>query len=97
MTPERKRHPIEAERITGDNIYKVLICSDKLFFTMNDVERRQLIEALIEEIQIYEERKPNGQWLKSIRFKLPIIENDLSIGLDNDNHVETICELIRKN
>lgn len=29
------------------------------------------------------------QWLKSIRFKLQIIENDLSIGLDNDNHVET--------
>ena len=57
---------------------------------MNDVERRQLIEALIAEIQIYEERKPNGQWLKSIRFKLPIIENDLSIGLDNGEHVETI-------
>ena len=29
-----------------------------------------------------------GQWLKSIRFKLPIIENDLSIGLDNGEHVE---------
>ena len=60
---------------------------------MNDVERRQLIEALIAEIQIYEERKPNGQWLKSIRFKLPIIENDLSIGLDNGEHVETVCLL----
>lgn len=83
-----KKTSIEAEKITGDNIYKVLICFDKLYFAMNDVERRQLIEALIAEIQIYEERKPNGQWLKSIRFKLPIIENDLSIGLDNDNHVD---------
>ena len=35
----------------------------------------------------------NGQWLKSIRFKLPIIENDLSIGLDNGNHVETVVRL----
>lgn len=91
-----KKTSIEAEKITGDNIYKVLIYFDKLYFAMNDVERRQLIEALIEEIQIYEERKPNGQWLKSIRFKLPIIEKDLSIGLDNDNHVETIVELSRK-
>ena len=90
-----KKTSIEAEKITGDNIYKVLICFDKLYFTMNDVERRQLIEALIEEIQIYEERKPNGQWLKSIRFKLPIIENDLSIGLDNDNHVETVVLMSR--
>ncbi len=37
--------------------------------------------------------KPNGQWLKSIRFKLPIIENDLSIGLDNGNQVETVVLL----
>ena len=91
-----KKTSIEAEKITGDNIYKVLICFDKLYFAMNDVERRQLIEALIAEIQIYEERKPNGQWLKSIRFKLPIIENDLSIGLDNGEHVENVCLLSKK-
>lgn len=91
-----KKKSIEAEKITGDNIYKVLIYFDKLYFAMNDVERRQLIEALIDEIQIYEERKPNGQWLKSIRFKLPIIEKDLSIGLDNDEHVETVCLLTHK-
>lgn len=90
-----KKTSIEAEKITGDNIYKVLIYFDKLYFAMSDVERRQLIEALIAEIQIYEERKPNGQWLKSIRFKLPIIENDLSIGLDNGNHVETVVQLVR--
>lgn len=91
-----KKTSIEAEKITGDNIYKVLICFDKLYFAMNDVERRQLIEALIAEVQIYEERKPNGQWLKSIRFKLPIIENDLSIGLDNGEHVECVTVLERK-
>lgn len=91
-----KKTSIEAEKITGDNIYKVLIYFDKLYFAMNDVERRQLIEALIAEIHIFEERKPNGQWLKSIRFKLPIIENDLSIGLDNDEHVETVCSLTQK-
>ncbi len=90
-----KKTSIEAEKITGDNIYKVLIYFDKLYFAMNDVERRQLIEALIDEIQIYEERKPNGQWLKSIRFKLPIIEKDLSIGLDNEKHVET-CVLLQR-
>ena len=91
-----KKTSIEAEKITGDNIYKVLIYFDKLYFAMSDVERRQLIEALIAEIQIYEERKPNGQWLKSIRFKLPIIENDLSIGLDNGNQVESVALLTRQ-
>ncbi len=51
---------------------------------MNDVERRQLIESLISEIQIYEEKQPNRQWLKSITFKLPIIDEDLNISFDND-------------
>lgn len=96
MDARAKKTSIEAEKITGDNIYKVLIYFDKLYFAMSDVERRQLIEALIAEIQIYEERKPNGQWLKSIRFKLPIIENDLSIGLDNGEHVETVALLTKK-
>ena len=38
---------------------------------MDDREKRQLIEELISEIQIYSERQPNGQWLKSIKFRLP--------------------------
>ena len=38
----------------------------------------------------------NGQWFKSIRFKLPIIENDLCIGLDNGKHVETVTLLSGK-
>ena len=55
-----------------------------------------MIEALISEIQIYPERQPNGQWLKSIKFKLPIIEEDMSISLDNKEHVETVVLLSHK-
>ena len=89
------KETIEAEKLTGDNIYKVLIYFDKLYKVMNDVERRQLIEALISEIQIYEEKQMNGQWLKSITFKLPIIDKDLNICLDNDEQVECIALIQR--
>ena len=88
-----KKQAVEAEKLTGDNIYKVLIYFEKLYGVMNDVERRQLIEALISERQIYPERQPNGQWLKSIKFKLPIIEEDMNISLDNDEQVETVVLL----
>lgn len=91
-----KKQAIEAEKLTGDNIYKVLIYFDKLYRAMNEVERRQIMEALITEIQIYEERQENGQWLKSMKFKLPIIEQDIEIGLDDDKHVEVCVELCRK-
>ena len=45
------------------------------------------MESLISEIHIYEERQPNGQWLKSIKFKLPIIEEDMEMSLDSDTPV----------
>lgn len=91
-----KKQAIEAEKLTGDNIYKVLIYFEKLYGMMNDVERRQLIETLISEIQVYPERQANGQWLKSIKFKLPIIEEDMSISLDNEEQVETVVLLSRE-
>ena len=65
ITARAKKQVIEAEKLTDDNIYKVLIYFDKLYDTMNEQEQRQIMEALISEIQIYEERRPNGQWLKS--------------------------------
>ena len=34
--------------------------------------------------------QPNGQWLKSIKFKLLIIEEDIEMSLDNDKHVECV-------
>ncbi len=88
-----KKQAIEAEKLTGDNIYKVLIYFEKLYAMMNEVERRQLMEALIFEIQIYEDRQPNGQWLKSIKFRLPIIEEDMDLSLEDDKHVEAVCLL----
>ena len=93
MDARAKKQAIEADKITGDNIYKILICFDKLYATMSEAERRKLVEILIDEVQIYPERQPNGQWLKSIRFKLPIIDHDLDLSLDNQNRVETVCAL----
>lgn len=89
-----KKRAIEADKVTGNNIYKILIYFDKLYAVMDQNEKRQFVETLIDEIQIYEERKPNGQWLKSIKFKLPIIEEDFEMRLDNDAQDETVVQLL---
>ena len=60
---------------------------------MNKAERREFLSQIIEKVEIYEEEQENGQWLKSIELKLPIIEHDIEISLDNDLHVETITLL----
>lgn len=49
---------------------------------MNEAEKREFLSQLVDNVQIYEERKENGQWLKSIEFKLPIIEKEFTLSGD---------------
>ncbi len=79
-----------------DNIYKILNSFDIKYIVMDEAKRRHLMECLIDEIQFCEERQPNGQWLRSIRFKLPIIDEDMSLSLDNDSYIETVCLLCKQ-
>lgn len=96
ISAKTKKRALLADKITGDNIYKALIFFDKLYAQMNEAEKREFLSQLVDNVQIYEECKENGQWLKSIEFKLPIIEKEFTLSLDNDAHVETVCLLSRK-
>ena len=91
-----RKKAIEAEQLTSQNVYKILIYFDKLYAVMEDADKRALLTTLIKEINVFEEEQANGQWLKSIVLNLPIIERDMNISLDNGTHVETVCLLSRR-
>ena len=93
VSAKAKKRSLLADKITGDNIYKALIFFDKLYAQMNEAEKRKFLSQLVDNVQIYEERKENGQWLKSIEFKLPIIEKEFTLSLDNDTQNETVVLL----
>lgn len=88
-----KKRSILAEKVCGDNIYKALIFFDKMYEPMNEAERREFLTQFIEKVEIYEEEQANGQWLKSMEFKLPIISKDMKISLDNGSQNETVVLL----
>ena len=96
VSAKAKKRSLLADKITGDNIYKALIFFDKLYAQMNEAEKREFLSQLVDNVQIYEERKENGQWLKSIEFKLPIIEKEFTLSLDNDAQNETVVLLSHK-
>ena len=96
ISAKTKKRALLADKITGDNIYKALIFFDKLYDKMNEAEKREFLSQLVDNVQIYEERKENGQWLKSIEFKLPIIEKEFTLSLDNDTQNETVVLLSHK-
>ena len=93
VSAKAKKRSLLADKITGDNIYKALVLFDKLYAQMNEAEKREFLSQLVDNVQIYEERKENGQWLKSIEFKLSIIEKEFTLSLDNDTQNETVCLL----
>lgn len=96
VSAKTKKRSLLADKITGDNIYKALVFFDKLYAQMNEAEKREFLLQLVDNVQIYEERKENGQWLKSIEFKLPIIEKEFTLSLDNDTQNETVVMLSNK-
>ena len=93
VSAKAKKRSLLADKITGDNIYKALVFFDKLYAQMNEAEKREFLSQLVDNVQIYEERKENGQWLKSIEFKLSIIEKEFTLSLDNDTQNETVVLL----
>ena len=60
IAPEPKKQAIEAEKLTGDNIYKVLIYFEKLYGVMNEGGAAAVDRGVGSlEIQICPERQPN--------------------------------------
>ena len=97
MDARAKRKTIIADKMSVDNVYKAIIYIDKYIDKMDQQERRDFIEQIISEVNIYEDKTPEGQWIKSVKFRLPLITEDISIGLDKNDHVETVVLLTRQN
>lgn len=89
-----KKINIEKSKISANNIYDLLTNFEKLYEKLDGYERKELLNTLVSEINIFEEKKDNGQWLKSIKFKLPLIE-DIEFGLDNIEQDETVALMSR--
>lgn len=64
-------------KITINKIYEIFAYFDKMHAMIANAEKGDPMNALFSEIQVHP--KPNGQWRKSIKFKLPIIKGDLHL------------------
>lgn len=69
---EDKLINIQKNKITGDNIYNYLLMFDSIYDVLSDMEKKQFYNALLTDIQIYEEEQDKGQIIKSIGFQFPV-------------------------
>ena len=95
---EDKLSNIQKDKITGDNIYNYLLMFDSVYDVLSDMEKKQFYNALLTDIQIYEEEQ-DKQIIKSIGFKFPVFydgEFTKIIIRDKEKTVETVVKLSLK-
>lgn len=87
------------EKITTDQLYKILLSFDKMYYRMTDLEKKQFMRDFIDEIELYPEKQKDGRILKQLSLGFPAFyegsEGD-TIRLHKENTVETVCLLSRK-
>ena len=96
---EDKLSNIQKDKITGDNIYNYLLMFDSVYDVLSDMEKKQFYNALLTDIQIYEEEQ-DKQIIKSIGFKFPVFYDGKftkRIIRDKEKTVETVAWLQRVN
>ena len=90
-----RKEVIQREKMTAENVYNILLKFETLLAVMEEVDKKRFCQLLIEKVVIRDEKNDSGRWVKSLVFKLPIIEKDLKISLDNNEHVECVALLIK--
>ena len=91
---------IRQERISGDNIYRLLLAFDQVYEAASEVERKEFMRAFIERIELFPERQPDGNWIRKIVFNFPVPVNGTEVKelpLESDTTVETVVLLSKLN
>ena len=90
---------IRQEKISGDNIYRLLLAFDAVYNSATEAERKELMKAFIERIDLYPEKRKDGCWIKKIVFNFPMpVEGGevKELSLESETTVETIVLLQRE-
>ena len=81
------------EKITIDQLYKILLNFDKMYYMMSDLEKKRFMREFIEGIELYPEKQKDGRILKQISLGFPVFyegsEGD-TIWLHKENTAETV-------
>ena len=66
---------IRQEKISGDNIYQLLLAFDEVYGAATEIEQKEFMRAFIERIDLYPEKQKDGNWIRNIVFNFPVPVN----------------------
>ena len=87
---------IRQEKISGDNIYRLLLAFDQIYEAASEVERKEFMRAFIERIELFPEKQLDGNWIRKIIFNFPVPVNGTEVKelpLENETMVEEVMAM----
>lgn len=65
-------HMIRQEKISGEQIYQLLLAFNQLYPTFSEADQKRFMRAFIERVDLYPEKTKEGIWIRSITFNFPV-------------------------
>ena len=90
---------IQQEKISGDNIYRLLLAFDEVYHSATEAEQKEFMKAFIERIEMFPEKRKDGSWIKKIVFNFPVPvdgEEVKELPLETETTVEAVVLLSRE-
>ena len=65
-------YELKKNQIDADSIYRFLGAFNEVYSECTDAEKKQFMQAFIERIDIFSERREDGNWIQNIKFQFPV-------------------------
>uniref|UniRef100_UPI0040285B12 recombinase zinc beta ribbon domain-containing protein n=1 Tax=Lachnospira eligens TaxID=39485 RepID=UPI0040285B12 len=65
-------YELKKNQIDADSIYGFLNAFNELYAECTDAEKKQFMQVFIERIDIFSERREDGNWIRNIKFEFPV-------------------------
>lgn len=91
---------IRQEKISGDNIYQLLLAFDEVYNAATEIEQKEFMRAFIERIDLYPEKQKDGNWIRNMVFNFPVPVNGQEVKelpLESGTILETVVLLSKPN
>ena len=70
--PKSQIYELKKNQIDADSIYGFLGAFNEVYSECTDAEKKQFMQAFIERIDIFPERRKDGNWIQNIKFQFPV-------------------------
>ena len=65
-------YELKKNQIDADSIYGFLDAFNEVYSECTDAEKKHFMQAFIERIDIFPERRKDGNWIQNIKFQFPV-------------------------